>query len=74
LNDVWDISELARTNSTLVLIFDRYGKLLKQLNPNTESGWNGTLNGTALPSSDYWFRYVEEDTGRTVTGYFSLKR
>ncbi|RMB56047.1 gliding motility-associated C-terminal domain-containing protein, partial [Dokdonia sinensis] len=45
-----------------IFIFDRYGKLLKQLSP-TSPGWNGTFNGQPMPSNDYWFRveYNEAD-------------
>ena len=55
-----------------ITIFDRYGKLLKELNA-TGNGWNGLLNGTQLPSDDYWFRATLEDN-RTFIGHFTLKR
>ena len=55
-----------------ILIFDRYGKLIKQLNP-LEVGWDGTLNGEILPTSDYWF-YVTLEDGRIFKGHFSLVR
>ncbi|MDE0967330.1 MAG: T9SS type B sorting domain-containing protein, partial [Flavobacteriaceae bacterium] len=35
-------------------IYDRFGKLLKQINPNSP-GWNGTFNGENMPADDYWF-------------------
>ncbi|MBW2939138.1 T9SS type B sorting domain-containing protein, partial [Aureisphaera sp. CAU 1614] len=40
------------------------------------SGWDGTYNGSPLPSSDYWFRveYKEDETNKTFTGHFTLKR
>ncbi len=62
----------------VVYIFDRYGKLLAQLDTNTE--WDGALNGKSLPSSDYWFRleYDEQEAGiivaRCTRANFSLKR
>ena len=37
-----------------IQIFDRYGKLLKEIRPSRD-GWDGTYNGARLPSSDYWF-------------------
>jgi len=55
-----------------VKIFNRYGKLITQLN-HLSPGWDGTLNGQALPSSDYWFVATLID-GRTYTGHFTLKR
>lgn len=55
-----------------VKIFNRYGKLLAQLN-HLSPGWDGTLNGQPLPTSDYWFVVTLLD-GRTFSGHFTLKR
>ncbi|TNJ43191.1 T9SS type B sorting domain-containing protein [Tamlana fucoidanivorans] len=73
-NDTWKIKGVnaAFQPNTTVLIFDRYGKLLKQLSVASD-GWDGTLNGYRLPTDDYWFRVVLED-GRTFSGHFTLKR
>ena len=64
-------------SSAKIYIFDRYGKLLKQLSPTGE-GWDGTFNGERLPSSDYWFVLVYNDliTGKTneFRAHFMLKR
>ncbi|WAC01852.1 T9SS type B sorting domain-containing protein [Lacinutrix neustonica] len=61
-----------RFNTDLrILIFDRYGKLLSQVNPLT--GWNGTFNGAALPTNDYWF-LISRPNGKQYTGHFTLKR
>ena len=72
-NDYW---YLKGTNNqfqpnSFVNIFDRYGRLITQITPNTK--WNGTINGTPLPSSDYWFRVILED-GREFKNHFALKR
>ncbi len=57
---------------TTIHIFDRYGKLLKQISPLSQ-GWDGTFNGDQMPSSDYWYSIQLED-GRVLKGHFSLKR
>ncbi|WP_298894217.1 choice-of-anchor L domain-containing protein [uncultured Psychroserpens sp.] len=57
---------------TDIKIFNRYGKLLTQFD-NESAGWDGTLNGQALPSDDYWFTVTLID-GRTFTSHFALKR
>ena len=75
-NDTWNIIGLADYDpAARIYIFDRYGKLLKQLSP-TAAGWDGTYKGNPLPSSDYWFRieYTEEDIPKAFTGHFTLKR
>lgn len=68
----WNIIGGARFPSSRVYIFDRYGRLLKQLTP-TSLGWDGTYAGGPMPAADYWFRY-EYGAGEVMTGHFVLKR
>jgi gliding motility-associated-like protein len=51
------------------------GKLLKQIS-STSAGWDGTFNGSPLPSDDYWFTvdYKETNLGKQFKSHFSLKR
>lgn len=73
-NDRWQvygINEQFQANST-IYIFDRKGKLLKELNP-LSSGWDGTFIGKEMPTSDYWFSVTLQD-GRVFKGHFTLKR
>ncbi|WP_035654693.1 T9SS type B sorting domain-containing protein [Flavobacterium saliperosum] len=73
-NDTWIIKGMEKgfyANSS-IYIFDRFGKLLKQMAPGGE-GWNGTFNGQLLPSTDYWYVMNLED-GRIIKGHFALKR
>jgi gliding motility-associated-like protein len=75
-HDTWNIIGIAEGDPTAkIYIFDRYGKLLKQLSPQS-AGWDGTYNGNPLPSNDYWFRveYMEDDTIKEFKGHFTLKR
>jgi len=74
-NDTWNIAGIGGTAK--IYIFDRYGKLLKQISP-TGAGWDGTYNGSRMPSSDYWFT-VEYDEPvsnqrRELSAHFTLKR
>jgi len=68
---VYGVSEQFQPN-TKILIFDRYGKLLKQVSP-LGNGWDGTMNGDPLPNDDYWFAVTLQD-GRVFKSHFSLKR
>ena len=73
-NDYWNVKGINNTFNakSTIYIFDRYGKLLKQIIP-TGIGWDGTFNGAPLPSDDYWYTIKLED-GRQSKGHFSLKR
>jgi gliding motility-associated-like protein len=74
-NDTWKIVGLENQPEAKIYIFDRYGKLLKQISTVGE-GWNGTFNGRELPASDYWFtiEYLESNTNKLFKAHFSLKR
>lgn len=79
INDDWNIKGIETLSEPVVYIFDRYGKLLKQL--GVGDAWDGTYNGSQMPSTDYWFRfeYVENDitlpvVAKTRNTHFTLKR
>lgn len=76
-NDTWNVINDPEVSISEVLIFDRFGKLLKQLDPSS-GGWDGTFNGREMPATDYWFRlkYREPVSGeiREFKGNFSLIR
>ena len=73
-NDTWHIYGISDPSyvESIIYIFDRYGKLLKQLSPQS-MGWDGTFNGQDLPSNDYWF-HVKLQDGRVFKSHFTLKR
>jgi len=75
-HETWNIKDLVLTNpNTPIFIFDRFGKLIKQITPST-NGWDGTYTGKPLPSDDYWFTvdYDEKGIRKTFKSHFSLKR
>lgn len=74
-NDYWSVQGVNASFNTksIIYIFDRYGKLLKQWVPASTEGWDGTFNGIPLPADDYWYTLKLED-GREAKGHFSLKR
>jgi gliding motility-associated-like protein len=72
-NDYWTVKGMISYPTAELRIFDRYGKLLKELRPNS-IGWDGTFNGQPLPASDYWFVFKLDANTPEKRGHFSLKR
>lgn len=78
VHDNWMVYGVEELVNPMVYIFDRFGKLLKQIDVNV--GWDGTFNGRNMPSSDYWFRleYERDNEGvmvaKSVRRHFSLVR
>ncbi|MGH2666986.1 T9SS type B sorting domain-containing protein [Flavobacterium sp.] len=74
IHDSWNIKGLNAVSDarTVIYIFNRFGKLLKQISPSGR-GWDGTFGGTLLPADDYWYT-VQFENGRSAKGNFTLKR
>jgi len=69
-NDFWTVID---RNSIVkeILIFNRYGKLIKQLIPSQYS-WDGYYNGELLESNDFWY-LITLKNGKELRGHFALK-
>lgn len=78
IHDTWTILGIETLTNPVVRIFDRFGKLLVEL--NAVNAWNGLYNGRAMPASDYWFTLDYEATengvlvAKLLQNHFSLKR
>jgi gliding motility-associated-like protein len=74
-NDTWNIFALSNQPNSKIYIFDRYGKLVKEMSPQG-IGWDGNFNGKPLPGTDYWFKVFFEEEGmqKEFKAHFSLKR
>ncbi|MFI8380121.1 choice-of-anchor L domain-containing protein [Leeuwenhoekiella sp. NPDC079379] len=74
-HDTWNITALEEYPEAQIFIFDRFGKLIKNLFPSGP-GWDGTYRGVNMPSDDYWFRveYIFEDRPAEFKSHFTLKR
>ncbi|CAL2082227.1 conserved protein of unknown function precursor containing a T9SS type B C-terminal secretion signal. Putative adhesin [Tenacibaculum sp. 190524A02b] len=71
INDTWTVDNNLFSFTT-INIYNRFGKLIKQLTPENNS-WDGTYNGRNMPSNDYWYviNYVDKPQDK---GHFSLLR
>jgi len=70
-NEIWNIKGFEGKNYE-IYIHNRYGKLLKILNPDNR-GWDGIYNGKQMPSDDYWFNILMEN-GEMYVNHFTLIR
>ena len=74
-NDTWNIFDLSFQPNSKISIFDRFGKLIKQIATGA-AGWDGTYNGKELPATDYWFvlDYEIKGEAKQLKGHFAMKR
>jgi gliding motility-associated-like protein len=79
-NDYWNIPNYKNFFQAQISIFDRYGKLVKEISP-IDLGWDGYYNGNLMPATDYWFnlKYKEKNINgdlesKSFRSHFSLKR
>jgi gliding motility-associated-like protein len=76
-NDVWNITSLRDQPNANISIFDRFGKLIYTGKPQ-QGGWDGTYEGSLMPTNDYWFKvaFIDPNTNTPAVfaSHFSLKR
>lgn len=77
VNDTWYPKFIEKYPNLNVMIFDRYQRLITEINGNTpDKFWDGKYKGKLLPSGDYWYvvKLNNADDSRTFKGHFTLYR
>lgn len=75
LNDMWIPDNLQGFPDVLIIIYDRYGRVVERMTVDT-TGWDGNYDGKPLPTGDYWYvvRLNGELDDREFVGHFTLYR
>lgn len=72
-NDFWSPKNREFFPNIEVIIYDRYGRVVAELNQVSE--WDGLYDGKELPSGDYWYVVNQNDKRSTRhVGHFTLYR
>jgi gliding motility-associated-like protein len=74
LNDEWFPRNREFFPNIDVIIYDRYGRVVAQL--DQVSKWDGNYEGSPLPTGDYWYvvKLNDERDDREFVGHFTLYR
>lgn len=73
LNDIWSIRNTEFFPDIEVRIYDRYGRVVANL--KAIEGWDGTYDGKAVPTGDYWYVINANDKEKQrYVGHFTLYR
>ncbi|WP_081894237.1 T9SS type B sorting domain-containing protein [Muricauda sp. MAR_2010_75] len=75
LNDMWIPENIEGFPDVLIIIYDRYGRVVERMTVDT-AGWDGDYDGKPLPTGDYWYvvRLNGELDDREFVGHFTLYR
>ena len=71
-NDAFTISNLEFYPNANLKIFDRYGKLIKELDKLDTFKWDGKYIGRSIPSGTYWY-ILDFGNGKTKTAWIVVK-
>ena len=75
VNDTWTIENIDVYPTARVSIYDREGRVVADyLGYDNANGWDGTYNGTYLPSTDYWYVINLPAADMQYVGHFTLMR
>ncbi len=72
-NDLWNIPALAGYPQCMVSIYNRYGGLIYQ-SRGYPSAWDGTYNGSQLPTGTYYYIIDLKNGTKPLSGYVALIR
>ena len=72
-NDSWRILHSELMPGSVVHIYDRFGRLIHTMKTSADESWDGTYNGQAVLSDDYWYVLILAN-GKIYKGHFSLLR
>jgi len=70
-NDQWIVKFNGHKNVS-VQLYNRTGKIVKDIITDDEFIWDGKHNGFSLPSDSYWYR-IKLNEKEVLTGYITLK-
>jgi gliding motility-associated-like protein len=74
VNDTWEVTGLGNYYpDARVTLYDRFGKQLVEYGA-TDTGWDGTYLGNAMPTTDYWYVVSSADLDKEYVGHFTLFR
>lgn len=73
IHDRWEMTALDTMGRFRTELYDRTGKMIWRATDLSDS-WDGTCNGHAMPSGDYWFIIYLFDEDTTFRGHISLIR
>ena len=73
INDVWVVDGLWAYPKADVKVYNRWGQKVYSANA-TSSAWDGTFQGEALPTADYYYVIDLGNDTKTITGVVTLKR
>jgi gliding motility-associated-like protein len=75
VHEMWNVDRPDFGIVATINIFDRYGKYVTHFQ-SPGKGWDGSLNGQNLPSTDYWFTatYTQYGDTKEIKSHFSLIR
>ncbi|WP_446681779.1 T9SS type B sorting domain-containing protein [Chryseobacterium taichungense] len=72
-NDKWKIAGLENYPGTEVNVYDRRGiPVFKEVITKKPLEWDGKLNGSQVPTGNYWYTIKVSD-GRVYTGWLMIK-
>jgi len=72
-NDTWRIAGLENYTGSEVNVYDRKGiPVFKHTMNKQPLNWDGKLNGSPLPTGNYWYTIKVSD-GRVYTGWLLIK-
>ena len=73
INDTWEIPGIDKYPNAVVTILNRWGQEIFNIT-NYATPWNGSYNGSVLPTADYYYIIKLDSNSKPLTGTVTIKR
>jgi len=73
INDTWEIPGIDKYPNAVVTILNRWGQEIFNIT-NYATPWNGSYNGSILPTADYYYIIKLDSNSQPLTGTVTIKR
>ncbi|AEI51412.1 T9SS type B sorting domain-containing protein [Runella slithyformis] len=74
INDTWELKGLEEFPEVDIQVFDRWGHAIYRFTKSNRQPFDGTLNGTSLPTGNYAYQIITESGGHIYRGNLLLLR
>ena len=74
INDTWEPRGLEEFPAAEIKIFDRWGHAIYNSTKNNKQPFDGTFNGTSLPSGNYAYQIITQSEGHIFRGNLLILR
>jgi gliding motility-associated-like protein len=74
VHDTWELKNIEMFPDASIKVYDRWGRIVLNVDGGYENDWDGTSNGKELPMDTYYFIIELDSSSDPITGTVTIIR